>query len=113
MAKTKTDKIIRRVVLGKTYNIFSIEMKKGVPNMKLLEQDIEYVRRPTEAEMIAKHKVDKVVIIATATKIGHYGVSIEEFMKIATLEKTETKKMNEEAEKVEESAETETETENN
>ena len=95
MAKQKTDKVIRRVVLGKTYTIFSLKMEKGVPTTTVLEQDVEYSTRPTESEMCEKYKVDKVVIIATGTKVGHYGVPIDEFMKIATLEKEEVKKVNE------------------
>jgi hypothetical protein len=96
MGKSKTDKVIRRVVLGKTYNVFSLKMLKGIPNMELLEQEVEYTTRPTEAELCEKYKVEKVVIMSTGTKIGHYGVPIDKFMEIATLEKTEVKKDNEE-----------------
>jgi hypothetical protein len=98
MAKAKTDKVIRRVVLGKTYNVFSMKMENGMPQMAVLEQDVEYSTRPTETEMCEKHKVDKVVIIATGTKIGHYGVYIEKFMELATLEKTELKKVDDDKE---------------
>lgn len=109
MAKAKTDKVIRRVVLGKTYNVFSLKMEKGVPTMSILEQDVEYTTRPTESEMCEKHKVDKVVIISTGTKIGHYGVDISKFMEIATLEKTELKSDNKEENAEEKTEETETE----
>lgn len=95
MAKSKTDKVIRRVVLGKTYNVFSFTLENGVPKMEVLEQEVEFTTRPTESEMCKKHNVDKVVIILTGTKIGHYGVDIEKFMEIATLEKTEIKKVDE------------------
>lgn len=93
MAKQKTDKVIRRVVLGKTYTILSLKMENGLPTTTVLEQDVEYSTRPTEAEMCTKHKVEKVVIIATGTKVGHYGVPIDKFMEIATLEKEEVKKV--------------------
>jgi hypothetical protein len=103
MAK-KTDKVIRRVVLGKIYNVFSMSVEKGVPTMGILEQDVDYQTRPTEKEMCEKYKVDKVVIIATGTKIGHYGVDIDKFMELATLEKTELKiDKEEEKEEVQES----------
>lgn len=97
MAKVKSDKVIRRVILGKEYNIFSLKFTNGVPSMDLLET-VESSTRPKEADIIEKFKdkkVEKVVIFATSTKIGHYGVPIDEFMKIATLEKTETKQLDE------------------
>lgn len=108
MAKEKTDKVIRRVVLGKTYNIFSMKIENNVPVMELLEQEVECTTRPTEAEMCEKHKVDKVIIITVATNIGHYGVQIDKFMEIATLVKTEIKK---EAEEIKKEAEAEAEAE--
>lgn len=95
MAKQKTDKVIRRVVLGKTYTILSLKMENGLPTTSVLEQDVEYSTRPTESEMCEKYEVDKVVIIATGTKVGHYGVPIDKFMEIATLEKEEVKKVDE------------------
>lgn len=103
MAKAKTDKVIRRVVLGKIYNIFSMKMENGIPKMNVLEQEAEYEKRPTESELCEKYKVDKVVIIPTGSKIGHYGVAIDKFMEIAKLEKTEVKKVDESEEVTSES----------
>lgn len=105
MAKAKTDKVIRRVVLGRTYNIFSLKIENGVPDMRLLEQDVEYSTKPSETDLCKKYNVEKVVIMATATKIGHYGVDIDKFMEIATLEKTDIKKVDED--KKEETADAE------
>ena len=100
----KTDNIIRRVVLGKTYNIFSMKVVEGKPQMELLEQEVSYETRPTDAELCKKHKVDKVILMVTGTTIGHYGVDVDKFMELATLVKTEVKKVDEDKE-----AETKTE----
>lgn len=84
MAKIKTEQVIRRVVLGREYQIFSMKIKSGIPIMELLET-ITLEKRPTEGEMVEKYKVDKVVIVPTKIITGNYAVSIEEFMKIAKL----------------------------
>lgn len=82
--KPKSDQVVRRVVLGREYNIFSLSFKSGVPAMELLET-VTLDKRPNESEMAEKHKVDKVVIIATKIITGYYGVSIEKFMELAEL----------------------------
>ena len=102
MARSKTDKVIRRVVIGKTYNVFSLNMENNLPKMTVLEKDVEYSERPKENDLCKKYKVDKVVIIATGKKIGHYGVNIKKFMEIATLEKTEVKKVDEDKQEAKE-----------
>lgn len=80
----KSDQVIRRVVLAREYKIFSMSFANGQPTMKELEI-ITADKRPNESELAEKHKVDKVIILPTKVITGYYGVSIEEFMKIATL----------------------------
>jgi hypothetical protein len=93
----KTEQVIRRVVIGKTYNVFSFATKNGIPDMKLLEvlkTDSENPK-PTDAELCTKHKVDKVMLMTQSTTTGYYGVPVDKFMEIATLVETKTKDENE------------------
>jgi hypothetical protein len=101
MKKQKTDQVIRRVVLGREYEIYSMKVVNGKPEMKVLET-VTLEKRPTEKEMAEKHKVDKVIILATKVITGYYGVSIDEFMKLATLVEKKEKSLSE-AEQKEES----------
>lgn len=92
--KPKSDQVVRRVVLGREYQVFSMTFKGGVPKMDLLETIVSD-KRPTETEMTEKHKVDKVVILPTKVITGHYGVPIEKFMEIATLIEKKEKTLSE------------------
>lgn len=90
----KTDQVIRRVVLGREYQIYSMTFKGGQPSMNELET-ITSDKRPNESELAEKHKVEKVIIIPTKVITGYYGVSIEEFMKLATLVEKKEKVLSE------------------
>lgn len=94
MKKQKTDQVIRRVVLGREYEIYSMKIEGGKPEMNLLET-VTLEKRPTEKEMVDKHKVDKVIILATKVITGYYGVSIEKFMELATLVEKKEKSLSE------------------
>lgn len=103
--KAKTDQVIRRVVLGREYKIFSMTFKSGQPSMTELET-IESEKRPNESELAEKYKVDKVIIVPTKIITGYYGVSIEQFMELATLVEKKEKLLSED-EKEEDSEEQE------
>jgi hypothetical protein len=90
----KSDQVIRRVVLGREYKIFSMTFKDGQPSMNLVET-ITTDKRPNESEMAEKHKSDKIVIIPTKVITGYYGVPIDEFMKMATLVEKKEKALSE------------------
>lgn len=102
--KTKTEQVVRRVVLGREYKIFSMTFKDNQPSMDLVET-ITSDKRPNESELAKKYKVDKVVIIATKVITGYYGVSIEEFMKLATLVEKKEKSLSEDKEEEPENTE--------
>ena len=80
----KSDQVIRRVVLGREYKIFAMTFKDGKPTMDEVET-ITSDTRPNETELSKKYKADKVIIMATKVITGFYGVSIEQFMELATL----------------------------
>jgi hypothetical protein len=82
--RTKTEQVVRRVVLGREYQVFSMSFKDGIPNMDLLET-LQSDKRPTEAEMVEKYKVSKVMILPTKVITGYYAVPIDKFMEIAEL----------------------------
>ena len=84
----KTEQVIRRVVLGREYQVYSMNFKEG--KMDLIET-VTADKRPSESELSEKHGIDKVVILATKVKTGYYGVSIEKFMEIAELVDTKEK----------------------
>lgn len=94
----KTDQVVRRVVLGREYQVYSMNFKEG--KMDLLET-VTADKRPSETELAEKHNVDKVVIVPTKVKTGYYGVAIDKFMEIAELVDTKEKDLTEE-EKTEE-----------
>jgi hypothetical protein len=96
----KTDQVIRRVVLGREYQIYAMTFKDGQPSMDLVET-ITTDKRPNETEMAEKHKADKVVIIPIKVITGYYGVSIEEFMNLATLVEKKEKLLSEDEKKEE------------
>jgi hypothetical protein len=106
MKKQKTDQVIRRVVLGREYKIYSMEVKNGVPNVSELET-ITSDKRPNEKEMCEKHKVDKVIIVAEKVITGYYGVSIEKFMELATLIEKKEKALTEDEQEEKEGADNE------
>lgn len=97
----KSDQVIRRVVLGREYKVFSMTFKDGQPLMEEVET-ITSDKRPNETELAEKHKADKVIILPTKIITGYYGVPIEEFMKLATLVEKKEKVLSED-EKQEES----------
>ena len=90
----KSDQVIRRVVLGREYQAYSMTFKGGQPSMDLVET-ITSDKRPNETELAEKHKADKVVILPTKIITGYYGVPIDEFMKIATLVEKKEKLLSE------------------
>lgn len=76
---SKEEKMItRRVVEGRTYNVYGGD----VNGMKLLET-ITSKEKPNEKELKKKHNVSLIVIDCVSIKKAIYGVSVEEFMKIA------------------------------
>lgn len=99
----KSDQVIRRVVLGREYQVYSMTFKNGQPSMDLVET-ITADKRPNETELAEKHKADKVVILPTKIITGYYGVPIEKFMELATLVEKKEKLLSED-EKQEETAE--------
>lgn len=99
----KSDQVIRRVVLGREYKVFSMTFKGGQPSMNEVET-ITSEKRPSETELAEKHKVDKVIILPTKIITGYYGVPIDAFMEIATLVEKKEKLLSED-EKQEETAE--------
>jgi hypothetical protein len=98
----KSDQVIRRVVLGREYQVYSMTFKSGQPSMDLVET-ITSDKRPSETELAEKHKADKVVILPTKIITGYYGVPIDKFMEIATLVEKKEKILSED-EKQEETA---------
>ena len=94
----KSDQVIRRVVLGRKYKVFSMTFKDGQPSMQEVKT-ITSDKRPNETELAEKHKADKVIIIPTKIITGYYGVPIDEFMKIATLVEQKEKVLTEEEKK--------------
>ena len=90
----KTDQVVRRVVLGREYKIFSMTFKGGQPTMNELET-ITSDKRPNESELVEKHKVDKVIILPTKIITGYYGVPIDKFMELATLVEKKEKALSE------------------
>ena len=90
----KTDQVVRRVVLGREYKIFSMTFKGGQPTMNELET-ITSDKRPNESELAEKHKVDKVIILPTKIITGYYGVPIDKFMELATLVEKKEKALSE------------------
>jgi hypothetical protein len=105
--RTKTEQVVRRVVLGREYQVFSMSFKDGVPNMDLLET-LQSDKRPTESEMVEKYKVSKVVILPTKIITGYYAVPIDKFMEIAELvdQKEKTLSAEETSEETSEEGET-------
>jgi hypothetical protein len=102
--KQKSDQVIRRVVLGREYKIYSMKVEKGVPTLNELES-ITSTKRPNEKDMCEKHKVDKVIIVAESVITGYYGVPIDKFMELATLIEEKKKALSED-EQEEKEAET-------
>lgn len=90
----KSDQVIRRVVLGREYKVFTMTFKDGQPTMAEVET-ITSDKRPNETELAEKHKADKVIILPTKIITGYYGVPIEEFMKLATLVEKKEKVLSE------------------
>lgn len=105
--KAKSEQVIRRVVLGREYKVYSLNFIGSVPNMEELEVLI-CDKRPSETELCEKHKVDKVVIFPTKIITGNYGVPIDKFMEMATLVDKKEKLLSE-SEVTEEVAEEKTE----
>ena len=91
---SKSDQVIRRVVLGREYEIYSMSFKSGQMSINLLET-VTLDKRPTESEMVEKHKVEKVMILAKKVITGYYGVSIDKFMELATLVEKKEKALSE------------------
>lgn len=104
----KSDQVIRRVVLGREYQIYAMTFKGGQPSMDLVET-ITSDKRPNESEMAEKHKADKIVILPTKVITGYYGVSIEEFMKTAVLVEKKEKLLSEDEKQTEDEKLEETE----
>jgi hypothetical protein len=90
----KSDQVIRRVVLGREYEIYSMSFKGGQPSINLLET-VTLDKRPTETEMIEKYKVEKVMIVPKKVITGYYGVPIDKFMELATLVEKKEKALTE------------------
>lgn len=90
----KSDQVIRRVVLGREYEIYSMSFKGTQPTINLLET-VTLDKRPTESEMVKKHKVEKVMIVAKKVITGYYGVPIDKFMELATLVEKKEKALSE------------------
>lgn len=91
----KSDKVIRRVVLGREYKIFSMSLKGAQPTMTEVET-IKSNKRPNESDLMIKHNADKIIIKATKIITGYYGVPIEDFMNLATLIEKKEKILSEE-----------------